>query len=56
MSETPDRKLVDVSPMFRQPFSFIIAEFLILLSYSDTQYLIAPGKRASDARRSLKQR
>ena len=26
MSETLDGKLVDVSPMFRQPFSFIIAE------------------------------
>ena len=26
MTETPDHKLVDVSPMFRQPFSFIIAE------------------------------
>jgi len=26
MSETLDGKLVDVSPMFRQPFSFIIGE------------------------------
>ena len=26
MSETPDHKLVDVSPMFRRPLSFIVAE------------------------------